>query len=463
MKPGIKIKISGIYIKGFQQFENTYLDFTNPDTGLPAEKICFIGSNGTGKSTILNIIFECLPQLHNLLYKKIPFLLLKLKLEDDEIYVLCSAFLRHNTIYTPEIDADDTWKAFISAEIDEETIKSYTEKLRKYEISGGRLEKIKNDLHFKNDSTDLLIYSPPESGENKLFKMQDVPDTSVNDAIKLFDSFPFRNIVSDQNVQEFWRMLIYLIKLRENEREKFENKKENLNKTKKELIREFDKQNPKILEKLAVLWNNILKKAGLEFDVQNAKNPIQLTDNLHAYIILKNSKERIKYNQLSTGIRNFIFRLGHIYALYFNRKVDRGFLLIDEPENSLYPEFLMDLVDIYQSVILDKSGENNTQFFVSTHNPIIAAQFEPYERITLEWNEQGTVNAQKGNAPAGDDPNDLLFRDFKLKTLMGKQGREKWEEYLTLRKRLKRTSDTKEQKQIMHEINKIGTEYNFPE
>ena len=215
------------------------------------------------------------------------------------------------------------------------------------------------------------------------------------------------------------------------------------------------------MAKIAKLWNKILAHAGLEFDAQSANNPVQLTDNLKAYIRIKSTGERINYNQLSTGIRNFIFRIGHIYSLYFNREVKNGFLLLDEPENSLFPDFLFDLMETYQEIIVDKNGENNTQFFVSTHNPIIAAQFEPYERIVLEWNKDGFVDAFKGESPVGDDPNDLLIRDFKLKNLMGKAGQKMWNKYIELRKRLIRSNNNSEKKELMAQINKIGQLYNF--
>ena len=50
------MKICKIYIKDFEQFQDIELDFTNPETGEPLDKICFIGSNGTGKSKLLHII-----------------------------------------------------------------------------------------------------------------------------------------------------------------------------------------------------------------------------------------------------------------------------------------------------------------------------------------------------------------------------------------------------------------------
>ncbi|OXA76236.1 hypothetical protein B0A58_07495 [Flavobacterium branchiophilum NBRC 15030 = ATCC 35035] len=52
------MKICSIHIKGYKQFQDTYIDFTDPKTGEPVNKVCFIGKNGTGKTTILRIINE---------------------------------------------------------------------------------------------------------------------------------------------------------------------------------------------------------------------------------------------------------------------------------------------------------------------------------------------------------------------------------------------------------------------
>ncbi|HMR90324.1 MAG TPA: AAA family ATPase [Saprospiraceae bacterium] len=282
----------------------------------------------------------------------------------------------------------------------------------------------------------------------------------MNDALVYFDKLPYYHIVSDQNVKDFWKMLVYLIKKRDTDQQEFENRPENLTKTKQQLLDEFELISPKILDKLGKLWNKILEKAGLEFDVENASNPIQLTDNLKAYIVLKGSNQRINYNQLSTGIRNYIFRIGHIFTLYFNRSIDNGFLLLDEPENSLFPDFLFELMETYETLVLDKNGKNNTQIFMTTHNPIVAAQFEPWERIILEWKTDGTVKAQKGRTPVGDDPNDILKNDFGLQNLMGKKGIEVWNEYLDLKKEL-RKSQNGNKNTLVDKITKIGSAYNF--
>src|SRR4051812_20472407 len=57
------MKILSIHIKDHKQFKDTFIDFTDPGTGLAAEKICFIGRNGTGKSTLLRLIQNVILQI----------------------------------------------------------------------------------------------------------------------------------------------------------------------------------------------------------------------------------------------------------------------------------------------------------------------------------------------------------------------------------------------------------------
>ena len=292
--------------------------------------------------------------------------------------------------------------------------------------------------------------------------INDVPETTVNEALSLNSGFPRYAMVSPDKINIFWKILVYNIRKREEDRDRYENTPENLSKIKQQLITEFDLMQPKVLNHLNDVWERILSKAGLYFDVKGASNPYQLTDNLKAYIRLKSNDKHIPYNELSSGIRNYIFRIGHIFSLYFNREIDLGFLLVDEPENSLYPDFLFELVEIYQQIIIDKRGENNTQMFFATHNPIIAAQFKPYERIILEWKEDGTVKANKGTTPEGDDPNDILKKDFGLHQLMGTVGIQQWNKYLDLKRELKMTESIEEKMSVAAEINKIGQLYNFP-
>jgi hypothetical protein len=223
----------------------------------------------------------------------------------------------------------------------------------------------------------------------------------------------------------------------------------------------FDSQRPNVLLDLSKLWNKILTIAGLEFDPNTVEIPIDPSQNLKADITTKSTKTNIGYRGLSTGIRNYIFQIGHILSIHKEKSVKSGFLFVDEPEEGLFPDFLYDLIDVYHQATADKNGKNNTQMFFATHEPIIAAQFEPYERIILEWNDDGSVQTRKGNSPIGDDPNDLLVQDFHVSNLMGKEGLDQWKLYIELRNQLRHAKDDAKKGELLKQILEIGNKYNF--
>lgn len=467
------MKISEIYIKNYLQCRDFHLNLTNPDTGEPLDKICFIGANGTGKSTLLRIISNFLSNIENIIsnlsirkvwlpdISKNTLIYFRIKSESKYLYV----FFTWDRIFCcsdQELD-EKAFEKIHDLNYDSKEIESSVLKKFRYIQADGYESRLNLLLKIllESDSQDIISYAQSDrvsllQPKNPKDKNINLPQTNLNQALKLFNnSFPIYHDVSCSNVDDFWKVLIYQIKKRERDYLEFLEAPENQNSKVSEVQAAFKREYPEILEKLAKEWNLILNRAGLEFDIENAKVPVQLTDNLEAYIRLKNSKINIPYNNLSTGIRNFIFQLGHIYALYFNRDIKRGFLLIDEPESSLFPDLLYDLIDRYLAII------QNTQFFVATHSPIIAAQFEPAERFILEFDDDGYVNARSGVSPEGDDPNDLLVNDFVVRNLYGKKGIQQWERYLYLRRKIVETEDKEEKKELLREYSKIGNAYNF--
>lgn len=434
------MKICKLYIKDYQQFKDFELDLTypkgHPKAGEPLEKVCLIGSNGTGKTTLLKSIYTSTP-LKDIAFPQLSTnSITTYKFNNSYYYYVKLITAQKYLLFDERINSIENWQ---------EKIMSSNKRLNLFYNHYGVQDRL---------ISDMLINIPAEGDTNTY--SDDFQNATLNDSLKLFDNFPSYHQISPDTLKSFWQLLIYQIKKRENDFRDFQNKEENLDKTIRQVRDEFDAIQPKILAKIAVLWDKILGKAGLEFDVEGASNPIQLNDNLLAYIRLKSTKERIPYNQLSTGIRNFIFRLGHIFTLYFGRDIQRGFLLLDEPENSLHPDFLYDLIDIYTGII------QNTQFITATHSPIIAAQFEPYERFVLEFNEEGYVTVRRGTTPAGDDPNDILKNDFQVRSLLGSKGVEKWERYLELKSLIENESDKSKKMTFLEEFMAIGNAYNFP-
>lgn len=441
------MKICKIIIKDYQQFQDFELDLTYPEghekAGEPLEKVCLIGSNGTGKSTLLDFINKTIQSQHSSGTISTNSII-KYKFPNGRYYLNAK-----NTWLLDSIEKVPNYKDLIFYTYNHSSRNNSN--IAKFIINK---QEIHDLILLKNNSPDLLISSLPEGNQN-LYR-RNIPNVTVNEALLLSKNFPYYHIISSDTLNDFWKLLIYLIKKRESDFLTFQKREENLDKTVRTVQEEFDKKSPRILTEIAKLWDKILGKAGLEFDVEGASNPIQLNDNLQAYIRLKGTEKNIPYSQLSTGIRNFIFRVGHIFTLYFNRNIERGFLLLDEPENSLHPDFLYDLVDIYTGII------QNTQFFVATHNPIIAAQFEPYERFILEFDEQGAVHAKRGTTPVGDDPNDLLMQDFGVRNLLGKEGIKKWERYVELKNLIQREGNKANKVQLLEEFLSIGQAYNFP-
>lgn len=437
------MKICKIYIKDYLHFKDFELDLTNPHTGEPLEKICLIGRNGTGKTLLLNLLHSF---IRRVVQSTQTFFAIKWKVDNEKFYTI--NYQSYIGVLDEAIELEKNWEDRWIVNHDNE--REYL--IKKYQCDINHYLSL---LQLKPNSKDLLINIPSETYQNLSKSINDVPDTKLDEALALFKDFPFNHEISTNTVSQFWKLLIFLIKKRQNEWEEFQNQKVNQDKTVRQLKEEFDAKNPKILEKIAELWNKILEKAGLEFDYENAKNPIQLNDNLKAYIVLKATKQAIGYSQLSTGIRNFIFQVGHIYSLYFNRKIERGFLLIDEPENSLFPDFQYDLISIYQQII------QNTQLFVATHSPIIAAQFEPYERIILDFDANGLIVSHRGKMPAGDDPNDILIKDFGVRSILGEKGVKKWERYVELQTLINIEQDKTVKSELLKEYMQIGNEYNF--
>jgi hypothetical protein len=354
-------------------------------------------------------------------------------------------------VFGEDLEKDDRWGAFLEDNAADGLPDDFPE--AELTLSDDQRDRLQAAMNRAADGSRLVVHCPPDG--SSLLRGGSLPKTTLNQALSLTRDFaPFQQLRLDE-VERFWNVLIYRVKQREDAWQEYLRRDENRSKSVERAEADFQRSYPDILESVAELWNDILEVAGLEFDYANARRPVQLSDNLEAFVVLRRTKEPVPYNALSSGIRNFIFRLGHIYSLYFQRDVQYGFLLVDEPENSLYPDFLYDLLDKYLNVI------RNTQFFAATHSPIFAAQFRPEERVVLDFDEDRYVTSRRGTVPEGDDPNDLLSKDFEVRSVYGREGLAKWERFLQLRRLIKKTRDSAERRAMIDEYMSIGNAYNF--
>ena len=135
------------------------------------------------------------------------------------------------------------------------------------------------------------------------------------------------------------------------------NKLLNTNYSKEESIKdmkEWKSKNENIIEKISDILNEILIMFNLELKIDEDTNSYE-------DLIIKNlsNDKIIKYDNLSTGSKNLI---STFIPLKIQNPKD-SIIIIDEPENSFYPDIQRMLTDLYMEV-----GENN-QLIFATHSP----------------------------------------------------------------------------------------------
>ena len=304
----------------------------------------------------------------------------------------------------------------------------------------------------------LAVYCPSEGDGSFNPTSIDPGRITLDRALTSLGAEVYKHVVSNLTAGKFWERIVAHIKRRESEYFQFQRLPECRDLTISEIDEIFDRSHPKVLEQLANIWNGILHLAYLEFDWESASIPIQLKDTFKAYIRTRNKagSQTLKYAELSTGIRHYLFRLGHIWSLYFDRPQSESVVFVDEPEGSLYPDFLYDIVSTYQTIA------PGAQIFMATHSPIVAAQFKPEERFILSFDDNGKLLLRRGTSPEGDDPNDLLVQDFGVSSLMTEAGEEAWRRFLELRRKIPLAS-ADEREGLVEEYSRLGTEYHFPQ
>jgi len=438
----MSLRIRTLKLKGIRQFRDVTFDFTDPKTGKPLDRICLIGGNGTGKSTILRL------------------------LASDKVLGVPSSTPR----WAGKLEANASMH--VEFENDGSSACLYG---KPNQLKWGSRRDPNSKENFEEfaelvplGSTDeqnkwiaelrdlITVYCPPDSElPPNSSKINDLPTANLNVALAFLKKPPTKFMVGQDKVADFWMLLIALIKDREARLIEYNRLPENQHRTISEVEKEFLAKNPDILKELAGFWEPILLKAGLRFDYEKASQPVQLTDNLKAYIYLVAENAVLPYAELSTGIRSFLFRLGHLYTIFRYHKGKGGIVLIDEPENSLYPDFLFDLLAHYRQTA------PGSQIFFATHSPIVAAQFKPEERFILEFDPDRGVVVRGGVTPEGDDPNDVLLKDFAVRTLYGEKGLASWNRFRELNRIIETESDPKKRKALLKEYLELGRAYNF--
>lgn len=452
------MKITGIEIGEYRQFKNIKFDFTYPKdhvkAGQPLEKVCFIGQSGTGKTTLLNVIWD--------------FFVI-----NDDGYQLAINKQPIKASINPYRTFEDV---SILAQINEKSIRFDKHNFRNYRdslfenfsIVASSAEWVLNlELRAEIQVYNKLCLYIDDSAINHAYSLtvnRNDTDLGSKAYVVSTDDMFLVNEKRDEIIAKMSESKVmslrssdsrYLWSYLLGDIDKYD---ENLKKIAIDLIQKngsfsanrlvdtlskWQEANPNPKVDIAVnCLNPALKDFFLEVDTEGTEAPV---------VIKTRSGTHLTYNALSTGTKQLLATAIPIYK----SQINNGVVLFDEPERSLFPDVQRGLVSYYTSLAPE------AQFFFATHSPIIASAFEPCERFILYFDKNGEVNFHNGVAPEGDDPNDILSEDFGMDELMLPKGLEEYKRYRRLAVEIRNEKDAKRKDELIVERAKLGDLYRF--
>lgn len=373
------MKITGIHINDFQQFNDFHLDLTYPKghekEGKPLDKVCFIGQSGTGKTTILKIIDELLSSRQQVMQFT----------ENDlqSIFHIDTSINSYFEIIGKFIYGIETPIKYFSMRDIEFSNKEYDSYLKKWKHTYIYFPSEIIEFQEKNKQTideDLFsnFFTTDETLQNKLLEEKDK-----------FNRKRYFNFSKD-NTNEIWKNILidareYMVNELIFSQKISKALVKNSNKS-EDLLNEFKKwqnDNPNPFKVLAEVLNPIIERFNIKVrDDFDFEKPEDLD------FIKLETKDRaiVPMNVWSTGTKQIVLTAIPIYKLDTTNTI----ILIDEPERSLYPDIQNEIIDYYTSLAI------TAQFFFATHSPIIASSFEPWEIIELKFDyTKGKVFQEK--------------------------------------------------------------------
>jgi len=434
------MKITKLHINEFQQFKDFELDLVYPEghpkAGKPLDKVCFIGQSGTGKTTLLNLIQKIASYgLNENEYQvsNMKDITLDTFFDNDKIKTFKikndSISYQWSNNFTYEKQADFLLSYYSESNVLisfhanfsiglEETIEKKVEEKTNVEKHQGYLTS-KYELivskHFRNKFFNFDINKERKNWDTILNDIQNFKIAQLD----------YRNKIAYQIEND-------LIKPEEGA----------------EYLKKWKNENVNPIVDLSKKLNLILNKFNLEI---NPNQDIKSINDLKTIKINQLNGREIPINSWSTGTKQIILTSLPLIKL----NTEKSLILIDEPERSFYPDIQKYIVNYYSQLAPE------AQFFFATHSPIIASSFEPCERVHLYFGEDGYVKYHKGNAPEGDDPNDLLIKDFLLDSVLGEKGQEMYNEFVKLRQAFLNETDEEKRKELFTKYFTIGKEYGF--
>lgn len=334
------MKIKSIKLKNHKTLGDLSLDFTDKD-GNVLDTILFAGENGSGKSQVLNLIynFSEFRLEHNYPENEEREIVIQLSKADFEILnqykdskeEFSDGILNNELTFSYDYSITNNWGQI------KITYKNQNSESR--EIHGGYFgnkPELKN--LFKSVFSDVEINF--SSGNVQSVTSQDVDQKILN------------SIRSSPNLAtEITQLLVDVQAL--DDAEFTEWGRENIGKVVDHT--KLDSRMGRFKEAFSFMFPN---KKYKKIKNENGKQ-----------VIFEEYGKEVSIKDLSSGEKQIIFRGSFLLK---DKKSNNGaMVLIDEPEISLHPKWQLKILEFYKRLFTDDKGVQTSQIFFATHSPFI--------------------------------------------------------------------------------------------
>lgn len=311
---------------------NLLIDFTLPN-GQTADTIIFAGENGTGKSTILN-----------------------------EIYTIPKNFGRMGICFeengsTTEYEPINTGNKEI--------------RIKKTSAEGSLKSENRYLLFIQNETTAKAVFSDVAINYNAR------PINSITSSELDTNSKSIRS--GSDTATQIEQLLIDIYN---------QDSSDFMEEVEEKRAKNEDFSNVQSSRRIRRFTNAF----NLMFDDLKFKK-IANIDNRKAIIFQKNGID-VNINALSSGERQIVYRGGFLLKDINSNK--GAFILIDEPETTLHPNWQKKILHFYKSIFSDEAGNQTSQLFVVTHSPFIIHSDDKSNTkiIVLQRDKEGKIVVQ---------------------------------------------------------------------
>lgn len=358
------MKIKTIEIINNDILGDLILDFTNENNEI-ADTVIIAGENGTGKSTIFNIIYEF--SNYNLINRKSNEIRkFKVALNEQEVLYLINndnfkqrtknIFFNDNLLelsFEFNFNIQNSWNQI--------KVKLLDKQQQEKEINSDVFVNPETKLIFKTIFSDVEI----NFNSNAITSITSLDiDKKINTSIKS----------SPELARQITQLLVDIQALDDSE------------------ISKFVRNNPKKQvnwDELNLRMTRFERAFNFMFSNKSYKE-VRNVNNTKKVIFEEFNKEAFIEN-LSSGEKQIIFRGS--FLLKDKNSNKNSIILIDEPEISLHPKWQLKVLEFYKKLFTDDNGKQTSQMFVATHSPFIIHNNNRFNDkvIILKKDENGKI------------------------------------------------------------------------